>query len=45
MVDAAEPRPLRPQPVAISERSNDDEWGMGRRVRRFGYDWRPAMPP
>jgi len=27
-VDEQEPRPLRPQQVAISERSNDDEWGL-----------------
>src|SRR5277367_168635 len=39
-VDEQEPRPLRPQQVAISERSNRRRMGTGQTADRAGQDWR-----
>src|SRR6516225_3399986 len=39
-VDEQEPRPLRPQQVAISERSDGRRMGTGRTADTAGQDWR-----
>src|SRR5260370_30339682 len=39
-VDEQEPRPLRPQQVAISERFDRRRMGTGRTVDPTGQDWR-----
>src|SRR5450755_4985493 len=39
-VDEPEPRPLRPQQVAISERSDRRRMGTGRTTDPAGQDWR-----
>src|SRR5258708_29436403 len=39
-VDEPEPRPLRPQQVAISERSDRRRVGTGRTADPAGQDWR-----
>src|SRR6266853_3476889 len=39
-VDEKEPRPLRPQQVAISERSDRRRMGTGRTADPAGQDWR-----